>query len=59
MRAIIVCTQIIAILAAFHGGNLVAWGYRGWGLALLALGAGWSGIISAALFTLIRDAKEL
>ena len=59
MRAIIVCMQIAAIMAAFHGGNLVAWGYRGWGWALLALGAGWSGIISASLFTMIRNAKEL
>ena len=59
MRALIMCTQIIALLLVFHGGAFVALGSPGWGAVLVALGAGWLGILSAALFTLIRDAKEL
>ena len=59
MRAIIVFTQIVALLFMLHGGALLAWGYRGWGFALIALGAGWSGILSATLFSLIARAKEL
>lgn len=59
MRTIIVCTQIVSLLLVLHGGILFASTYRGWGLVLIAIGAGWNGILSAALFTLIRDAKEL
>ena len=59
MRAIIVFTQIVALLLVLHGGALLAWGYRGWGFALVALGAGWNGILSATLFSLIAHAKEL
>ena len=59
MRAIIVLTQIIALLFVLQGGALLAWGYRGWGFVLVALGAGWSGILSATFFSLIaREARD-
>jgi len=57
MLTLITRTSIIAITLVFAAGALIEAG-NGFGWVLLALGAGWLGIVQASLETVIRELRR-